>query len=577
MSGSHSRRPVAIRSVQLPELAVRSQQAPIDLGPPPIRSLPPLAAPSVRGWRSERLCCPVRSVDFQGPAVEPAAEQPVHSRPCALPPERTGKGGGHVAITPPADLLNWRDRLFFSLLPPVDLWLQHRKVRLPHKPFPYQHAGIAFLVPRRAALLADEMGLGKTMQAIVSIRLAMAIGLVRTVLLVCPKPLVPNWVREFGIWAPDLPVVVVEGSGARRRSIWQLRDAPVRIANYELLIRDIQYIEQAGTSFDLVVLDEAQRIKNPSSRTAQAVRRLRRQRSWALTGTPVENRPDDLVSIFEFLHPGLVKPGVAPAQLRAITEPYILRRVKEQVLDDIPEKIVRETHLDLSPAQRRSYVQAEKEGVLRLNRMGAALRIQNVFELVLRLKQICNFDPTTGESCKLEQLRQDLEEVAASNRKAIVFSQWVRTLQRLRDELAEFRPVEFHGGLSASQRQKNLVRFRDGNHTVLLISYGAGSVGLNLQFAQYAFLFDRWWNPAVEDQAINRVHRIGQKHRVIVTQYVVKGTVEERIAQILAEKRHLMAKVVPLSSDQPIGSQWTEEELLRLFDLPVPRADRRAA
>ena len=566
---------IEVHSLRLPPLECQTEQLNPTLAVEPL-TIPPLSGTPVLSWPCTPLTCTVRSIDFD--RNDTAQPEQSWTSPAPGPVQQTKPAADtdHAVIRPPADVLSWKDQLFFSLLPPVDLWLQHRRVRLPHKPFPYQHAGIAFLVPRRAALLADEMGLGKTMQAIVSIRLAMAAGLVRTVLLVCPQPLVPNWVREFNTWAPDLPVLVVEGSGSRRRSIWSLRDAPVRIANYELLVRDIDWIDQAGICFDLVVLDEAQRIKNSSSRTAHAVRRLRRQRSWALTGTPVENRPDDLVSIFEFLRPGLVKPGLAPAQLRAVTEPYILRRVKEQVLDDIPEKIVRDTYLELSPAQREAYQQAEKEGVLRLNQMGSAVRIQNVFELVLRLKQICNFDPSTGQSCKLEQLRRDLEEVAASNRKAIVFSQWVRTLERLRDELAEFRPVEFHGGLSVSQRQRNLERFRDDDHTVLLISYGAGSVGLNLQFAQYAFLFDRWWNPAVEDQAINRVHRIGQKHRVIVTQYVVKGTVEERIAQILAEKRHLMAEVVPLSDTGGSGQLWTEDDLFRLFDLPAPRS-RRAA
>src|SRR5262249_6535394 len=149
------------------------------------------------------------------------------------------------------------------------------------------------------------------------------------------------------------------------------------------------------------------------------------------------------------------------------------------------------------------------------------ITIQHVFELVLRLKQICNFDPTTGSSSKLERLEADLEECAASGRKAIVFSQWVQTLDELATRLARFNPLEFHGQVSNKRRDAVIAKFRDDDHChVILMSYGAGSVGLNLQFANYVFLFDRWWNPAVEDQAINRAHRIGVKSPVTITRFL---------------------------------------------------------
>ncbi len=557
----HMPRPHTLEMNGLPTVAARSYSL--------------LDVPIVRTGHLPGLRCDVRSIEFTATAQE-SKEQPALRELRTPVAQQTGEGK-QTRIDIPEDILGWKDRLYYSLLPPVDVWIKNRSVRLPFEPFAYQKKGIAFLVPRRAALLADEMGLGKTMQAIVALRLAMAAGLVRTVLLVCPKPLVSNWVREFSIWAEDLPVIVVEGNGVRRRSIWAMTDAPVRVANYEVLVRDIDVIEQVGTRFDLVVLDEAQRIKNPSSRTAQSVRRLRRERSWALTGTPVENKTDDLLSIFEFLQPGSFTTVTTPAAVRAATRPYILRRLKEQVLHDMPERIVRDTVLDLGPNQAKSYWKAKKEGVIRLNQLGDAVRVQNVFELVLRLKQICNFDPATGESSKLEQLKEDLAEIAASGRKAVVFSQWVRTLQRLRTELDEFRPVEFHGAIPSKQRQLNLERFRTGPHTVLLISYGAGSVGLNLQFAQYLFLFDRWWNPAVEDQAINRVHRIGQRDPVIITRFTIKNTVEERIAEILDQKRQLIAEVVP-QTDQDVTLQklWTERDIFSLVDLQPERL-RQAA
>jgi SNF2 family DNA or RNA helicase len=245
------------------------------------------------------------------------------------------------------------------------------------------------------------------------------------------------------------------------------------------------------------------------------------------------------------------------------------------VLDQLPPKVVRDTQIDLTAAQRETYEAAERDGVLRLNNLGDAISIQNVFELVLRLKQICNFDPATGESAKVDQLRTDMEEIAASGRKALIFSQWVNTLRRLAAELKDYHPLEFHGGLSAGERNRVVEEFRnDPDRHALLLSYGAGSVGLNLQFAQYVFLFDRWWNPAVEDQAINRVHRIGQTQPVVITRFVTHGTIEERIIEVLDHKRAIMNEVVPGST--PVrGHGLSEEDIFRLFDIRV--RPRRAA
>src|SRR5262249_16098030 len=218
----------------------------------------------------------------------------------------------------------------------------------------------------------------------------------------------------------------------------------------------------------------------------------------------------------------------------------ILRRRKEDVLTDIPPKIVRDTVLELTPEQRNSYNLAEEEGVVHLNEMGDTITIQHVFELVMRLKQICNFDPATGQSTKLEQLQADLAEAAESNRKAIVSSQWVQPLETLARELAPLGVLQFHGQIPSNQRNAILERFKtDPGIHVILMSYGTGSVGLNLQFANYVFLFDRWWNPAIEDQAINRAHRLGQKEPVFVTRFVTPNTIEARIAEVLEKKRQL--------------------------------------
>jgi SNF2 family DNA or RNA helicase len=451
--------------------------------------------------------------------------------------------------------------------------LSEGDLTFPCRPYPYQFEGMAFLYPRHAAILADEMGLGKTMQAITAIRLLLRRLEARSVLLVCPKPLVTNWQREFQQWAPEVPVMVIEGDQAKRTWQWSLPDVPLRIANYEILVRDSEIFENhLGTQFDLVLLDESQRIKNRSGTTSQVVRSISRKRSWALTGTPVENSTDDLVGIFEFLAPGYLSPDMKPRKMGRTVSDYILRRTKDQVLADLPPKLLHDEHLDLTPEQFETYRLAEDEGVFRLTEMGVSATIQHVFELVLRLKQICNFDPATGASSKLERLDADLEEIAQSGRKAIIFSQWVTAIQQLSRHLARFGPLEYHGRIPMKQRDSIIERFRsDDSSHVMLMTYGAGGVGLNLQFANYVFLFDRWWNPAVEDQAINRAHRIGIDGPVYVTRYLILNTIEERIDHILQEKRELFETIFSdAAAHHKLG--LTHEELFGLFQIKCPSA-----
>lgn len=483
---------------------------------------------------------------------------------------------GATRIRPPGDVIKVRDRLHYILQPSLEMLLAERSLAFPFQPFPYQLEGIAFLYPRHAAILADEMGLGKTMQAITAVRLLLRCGEVQEVLVVCPKGLVTNWQREFSVWAPEVPVLVVEGGHAKRLWQWQLPDVPVRIANYELLGRDRELLESCcaegrpAVRFDLVVLDESQRIKNRAATTNQVARAVSRKRSWALTGTPVENSAEDLLGIFEFLAPGFLRPEMKPRRMGRAISDYVLRRTKEGVFSDLPPKLFRDAELELSPPQRESYELAERQGVLRLTEMGASATIQHVFELVLRLKQICNFDPATGASTKLERLQADLEEIAGSGRKALIFSQWVGTLRRLARHLRPFRPLEFHGRIPPCRRDEVIRRFREDRHShVMLITYGAGGVGLNLEFANYLFLFDRWWNPAVEDQATGRAHRIGVSEPVIVTRFLIRDTIEERIDRILQQKRELFELIFSgTQAHRNLG--LTREELFGLFELQCP-------
>ena len=480
-------------------------------------------------------------------------------------------------LRPPHDVVKLDDRLYYLLQPAIETVVSSGELAFPFRPFPFQFEGVAFLYPRAAAVLADEMGLGKTMQAITALRLLLHAGEVRRILLVCPKPLVTNWARELRQWAPEIPAVVIEGDQAKRRWQWRLDEAPLKIANYELLHRDAEALSDAGIVYDLVILDEAQRIKNRSGSTSQIVRSIPRRRGWALTGTPIENGTQDLVGIFEFLSPGYLRPDMKPRRMGKATADYILRRTKDQVLTDLPPKTIRDSELELSPEQRHSYQLAEEEGVLRLTEMGDSATIQHVFELVLRLKQICNFDPATGESAKYERLEADLDEIAASGRKAIIFSQWVSTLETLAGRLSRFTPLQYHGQVPTTKRDDVIRQFREErDRQVLLISYGAGGVGLNLQFAEYVFLFDRWWNPALEDQAINRAHRIGAAGPVTVTRFLTIGTIEQRIDQILRDKREIFDTV--FSDLEPRrNTGLSQQEIFGLFQLRYATGENRAA
>ncbi|MGL4553757.1 MAG: DEAD/DEAH box helicase, partial [Gemmataceae bacterium] len=382
-----------------------------------------------------------------------------------------------------------------------------------------------------------------------------------------PKPLVVNWMRELRLWAPDVPFEVVGGDFEGRKAAWQVSNCPVKLVNYELLTRDVDFVDDDKIRFDLVVIDEAQRIKTAGSKTAQVVNCLRRDRSWAMSGTPIENRVEDMVNIFSFAAPDLIPANTPPKAIPALTGDYILRRTKEMVLDDMPARIIKDQPLELNAAQREAYDKAEKEGVIELNGMGETITVQHVFELVMRLKQICNFDLKTGTSAKLDRILELMEEVAANDRKAIIFSQWTEPLEQIARHLKPYGPLLYHGKVPHVQRQPILDRFKnEAKHRVVLMSYGTGSVGLNLQFTNYVFLYDRWWNPAIEDQAINRAHRLGQKSTVFVERFISSGTIEERIAEVLDQKRALFNEMLA-GNGPPSSLGMTEDEIFGLFDI----------
>lgn len=517
---------------------------------------------TTEGWKF-----PAPPVEYAGPRPEVEPKVGRQSVPVPALPDHQEQAKPRIRPKPTADTVLFKDRLLYLLQPPLDGLFDGRQLEVPFEPYPYQLEGIAFLMPRHHALIADEMGLGKTAQAILSLRLLFHSGEIKRGLVVCPKPLMHNWARELKMWAPDVPFEAFEGDPEQRRSTWFVSNCPLKLINYETLTRDCDLATDKRVHFDVVVLDEAQRIKTKESKTAQVVRSLSRGRSWALTGTPVENHPDDLVNIFSFVDPGRIPAETPAKRIPQYTSDSILRRTKDDVLTDMPPKVIRDLEVELTPVQRAAYARAENDGIIQLNALGDTITVQHVFQLVMRLKQICNFDPVTGESAKLTQLLSDMEEVAESGRKAIIFSQWVEPLEVLAKALAKYGPLQYHGKIPQPQRTPILDRFKaDPDAHVLLMSYGTGSVGLNLQFTNYVFLFDRWWNPAIEDQAINRAHRLGQKHPVTVTRFVSGGTIEGRIADILEAKRKVFNDLIA-QADKPATLGLSEDEIFGLFDI----------
>ena len=302
---------------------------------------------------------------LKGLSAKPPQSKTVDRSPSGFPASRT-------RIKPPGDVIKLEDRLHYLLQPTLESLLAERSLSMPFPPFPFQFDGVAFLYPRHAAILADEMGLGKTMQSITAIRLLLRRGEVQKRAFGLPQALVTNWQREFSLWAPEIPVLAIEGDQSRRIWQWQLPDVPVRIANYEVVCRDRQVWSEPGSDvrFDLVVLDESQRIKNRASTTSEVVCSIPRRRSWALTGTPVENSAEDLVGIFEFLAPGFLSPDMKPRAMGRTVHDYVLRRTKDQVLTELPPKLFRDADLELTPPQREAYQLAQDEGVLKLTEMG---------------------------------------------------------------------------------------------------------------------------------------------------------------------------------------------------------------
>ncbi len=475
---------------------------------------------------------------------------------------------------------------------------------------PYQQAGVRWLYLLTklglGACLADDMGMGKTIQ-VLSLLLILKREdngeESRPSLLVVPASLMANWAAESERFSPGLRILIAHPSEYPATELRAL-DAE-RLSGIDLVITTYGSLPRlpalAGVRWRLAVLDEAQAIKNPGTKQTRQVKKLNAQSRIALTGTPVENRLSDLWSIFDFTHPGLLgtekvfanfSKRLAKAEhfgpLRALVRPYILRRLKtdKRVIADLPDKTEIKAWCHLSPAQAALYQRAVKELATALEDTEGIGRKGVVLSFLMRFKQICNHPSqwlgdgawTAEDSGKFARLRELAEIIAAKQEKVLVFTQFRETTE----PLAAFLGATFgreglvlHGGTPVARRRELVKRFQEDELTpFFVLSLKAGGAGLNLTAASHVIHFDRWWNPAVENQATDRAFRIGQQRNVLVHKFVCRGTIEDRIDQLIESKQQLVQDVLEGGAELLL-TEMSDSELLDLVRLDIHSAQEK--
>jgi non-specific serine/threonine protein kinase len=478
---------------------------------------------------------------------------------------------------------------------------------------PYQQAGVRWLYLLHrlglGACLADDMGLGKTMQ-VLSLLLVLKQEHAkdrtprRPSLLVAPASLLANWAGEVERFAPSLSVFIAHPSVTDFAELKTVGAA--RLAEVDLVITSygatLRYPWIASTAWRVAVLDEAQAIRNPGAKQTRAVKRISADTRIVLTGTPVENRLSDLWSIFDFTHPGLLGSDKAFssyakrlsangnfAPLRDLVRPYLLRRLKtdKSVIADLPEKTELKAFCHLSPPQAALYLRAVEDLAEALATAAGMSRRGTILAFLMRFKQICNHPSqwlgdgawAEQDSGKFARLRDLAEVVAAKQEKMLVFTQFREATQPIAAFLGNVFGREglvLHGGTAVAKRKELVRRFQEDELTpFFVLSLKAGGSGLNLTAASHVVHFDRWWNPAVENQATDRAFRIGQSRNVLVHKFICRGTVEDRIDQLIESKQALVKGVLEGGAELQL-TELSDKELLNLVSLDIHSAQAEA-
>ncbi len=467
---------------------------------------------------------------------------------------------------------------------------------------PYQVKGVSWLAFLQqfgfGACLADDMGLGKTIQFITLLLYERHTKktLHGPSLIVCPMSIVGNWHRELQRFAPSLSVMIHHGAERLTGPAFEeeVHKHDVVITTYALALRDKEHLSHSN--WEYLVIDEAQNIKNEAAKQTQAIKSIQAVHKIALTGTPVENRLSELWSIMEFLNPGYLGSGTdfrkqfaipieryhdAPKaeSLKHLIQPFVLRRLKtdKTIIQDLPDKMEMKVYCNLTQEQASLYEAVVKEMLEKIENSEGIERRGLILATLMKLKQVCNHpaqfigdgSSLVGRSGKLARLEEMLEEVLAEGDKALIFTQFAEMGTLLRKYLQESlgREVLFlHGGTSKRMRDAMVQQFEDRHGPpIFILSLKAGGVGLNLTGANYVFHFDRWWNPAVENQATDRAFRIGQQKNVQVYKYVSVGTLEERIDQMIEDKKALAENIV--GSGENWLTEMSTSQLKELFAL----------
>ena len=433
-------------------------------------------------------------------------------------------------------------------------------------------------------ILADDMGLGKTAQIIALLLATREEN--RTSLVVTPTSLTYNWLSEFRKFAPGLSVTVLSGNGTQRagliRHIVNNGDVDVVITSYPLIRRDIALLKDY--QFRFVILDEAQNIKNAGSVAAQAVKQLQADTRFALTGTPMENGVGELWSLFDFVLPGYLpgyntflrkyQDGENAGDLLKRIQPFLIRRLKQDVLEELPDKMELTMTARMTPEQERIYRAALERLRPQINRMleekGAGRGRIEVLSAITELREICCHPSLVmsdyrGGSGKEEMLIELLPEMIRDGRRVLIFSQFTSMLRLLRKRIEEsgFSTLYLDGETPAGERLTLTERFNQGEGQVFLISLKAGGSGLNLTGADMVVLYDPWWNPAAEEQATDRAHRIGQQKKVTVIRLVTGETIEEQVVELGSRKKALFERLI--TPGETVLSAMTEQEIRALF------------
>lgn len=427
-------------------------------------------------------------------------------------------------------------------------------------------------------ILADDMGLGKTVQSIAFIvsELQTIRERKHPVLIVCPSSLTYNWLHEILKFAPELQAIIIDGNKTERRALQQESEGmDVLITSYPLLRRDSKWYE--SINFHTVFFDEAQAFKNPVTQTARAVKKLKADHRFGLTGTPVENSIEELWSIYYVVFPQLFKglkeySHLSRKDIARKVRPFLLRRVKEDVLAELPEKVEILESSELLPEQKKLYAaylaKLRHDTLKHLDKDTIRKNRIRILAGITRLRQICCHpalfvDGYKGSSAKFEQLLQIIEESKLSGRRVLIFSQFTKMLGLIGRELSSRGHTFFYldGQTPTDERVELCQRFNVGEQELFLISLKAGGTGLNLTGADTVILYDLWWNPAVEEQAADRAHRIGQKKVVQVIKLFARGTIEEKMNELQEKKRDLISDII----DSEEKTTLTEEDIRELL------------